>query len=467
MPFPVTANRIESNATRSLEVKVFVCYSHDDTVLAREFRLKLKELWLNLSGDYYQDVYFDEDRRIPGFEWQPGMYAHIDAADLVIFLMSTNALVKSEYCLQKELRRAAKNNKTIVPVWLTHCTWEGIKIPDHPTDKRLGDLNALPLDIHHQKLQPVTQWSDIQSAWTEVQDGLKRAVNEIRAIKNVAAVPEQYATRTVQAHGNAAAEKLQALAERNVASDMAYDSIAMPLLPYLCNQTLPEGKFKECLLSWESQALLVLVKGIYDDNPGRFWNRLHATHLSQYFGARRNLSCATATNPFSLHLDGNSDLLTAELSRALTRNPYEFKGMGDMARWLAARPEATVLVGLPQRASSRELKRGIECLLTLLQKIEDDRALSKVVIVIAIEDAALATSNLTKLVRPASFNKTRLIELPALCEVSANDIRDWYELHQLQRLGIEESTVLGVLAGNSMLRLREFDKRIQPLLRKT
>jgi internalin A len=146
-------------------VRVFVSYSHKDDELRAELdthlkifeRTKLIENW--------------HDRRIPiGTDWQGEIERELEAADLILFLVSADFLA-SDYCYDIEgkraLERERKGEARVVPIIVRDCQWKAAPF---------ARLQVLPRDA-----KAVRLWGDRDSAWSDVAEGIKRIIPEIGA----------------------------------------------------------------------------------------------------------------------------------------------------------------------------------------------------------------------------------------------------------------------------------------------
>jgi internalin A len=110
------------------------------------------------------------DRKIkPGDEWKGMIDENFQHADLILLLVSAD-FVASDYCYEIEMRAALKRHEKdeakVVPIILRACQWR---------HTLFGKLQALPKDG-----KPVTSWLNRDEAWTDVAEGIKKTVEEIR-----------------------------------------------------------------------------------------------------------------------------------------------------------------------------------------------------------------------------------------------------------------------------------------------
>ncbi len=141
---------------------VFFSYAHEDEALC-------DELQTHLAGLERQGLIRTwHDRRIgAGQEWAGEIDAHLDAADLVLLLVSPD-FVASDYCWDVETHRAlerhAAGQALVIPVVLR---------PVDFADAPFGQLRVLPRDA-----RPVTSWEDRDQAFRDVARGLRAAIEE-------------------------------------------------------------------------------------------------------------------------------------------------------------------------------------------------------------------------------------------------------------------------------------------------
>lgn len=144
-------------------VEVFCSYSHKDEALRQEFeshvaimrRQKLVQIW--------------HDRQIlAGDDWSGDIDQHLDSADIVTLLVSSDFLA-SDYCYEKEMTRAmqreGRKEALVVPIILRPCDW---------SDAPFGRLQAIPTNA-----RAVTKWENRDEAWTDVALHLKVTVKEV------------------------------------------------------------------------------------------------------------------------------------------------------------------------------------------------------------------------------------------------------------------------------------------------
>jgi nucleoside phosphorylase len=146
-------------------IDVFFSYSHKDEALRDELEAHLAALKRTgvIRGWH--------DRRIaPGATWKGEIDKNLDAAALVLLLVSADFLA-SDYCFDVEMGRALERQRQgkthLVPVILRACDWT--------TVPSLGKLQALPRDA-----KPVTSWGNRDEAWSHVAQGIRAVATMLR-----------------------------------------------------------------------------------------------------------------------------------------------------------------------------------------------------------------------------------------------------------------------------------------------
>src|SRR5579872_5396029 len=105
-----------------MELKVFFSYAREDEPL-------LKKLKQHLASMKKQGLIQDwHDRDIsPGVEWEPELLRHLDTADIILLLISSE-FIASEYCYGKELQRAISRHERrlarVIPIILRPVDWQ-------------------------------------------------------------------------------------------------------------------------------------------------------------------------------------------------------------------------------------------------------------------------------------------------------------------------------------------------------
>lgn len=156
-----------NNANQEREIHLFYSYSHKDEALRNELETHLKILQrTNVIQSW-------TDRKIEaGEDWKNRVNEELERADIILLLISAD-YIASDYCFGVEMARAlALHNKgqaVVIPIILRSVYWDNL-----PFSKIL----ALP-----QNAKAITSWSDRDSAWRDVSDGIRKVIEKFR-IKN-------------------------------------------------------------------------------------------------------------------------------------------------------------------------------------------------------------------------------------------------------------------------------------------
>jgi internalin A len=163
-------NRISAPAARDPKArkpKVFVSYSKHDVRHCDALLMRLK----CLRADGLVEPWNDRDIR-PGEEWDDEIKRQLNAADVIVFLVSP-AFEATDYIRDTEIplacARADKGECKVVPVILEKANW-----PKGIVAERLGKYNALPA-----KGKPVRDFHRHNDAWHEVQQKLRAECEEL------------------------------------------------------------------------------------------------------------------------------------------------------------------------------------------------------------------------------------------------------------------------------------------------
>lgn len=146
-------------------LRLFMSYAHKDD----EIR---KELTAHLSPLRHQGLIVEWNDRLisPGSDWEKEISVNLERSDLVILLISADFL-NSNYCMGVEMKRALSLHTSglnrVVPVIARPSLWQNM-----PFSK----LQVLPREG-----LPITKWSDRDSAYLSVVEGIELAAQELLA----------------------------------------------------------------------------------------------------------------------------------------------------------------------------------------------------------------------------------------------------------------------------------------------
>jgi O-acetyl-ADP-ribose deacetylase (regulator of RNase III) len=151
------------NSKPASAVSVFVSYSHADETLR-------KELGKHLSVLERQGIIRTwHDRMIgAGTEWEGTIDKKLNESRVILLLISSD-FIGSRYCydieMQRALERHARREALVVPIIL-----RAVSLIGTPFSK----LQALPKD-----LTPVVKWTDRDSAYVDITEGLRTAIQDL------------------------------------------------------------------------------------------------------------------------------------------------------------------------------------------------------------------------------------------------------------------------------------------------
>jgi len=144
-------------------VHIFIAYARKDSALLDEFRVHLRPLERADKLRIWYDGLIE-----PGAEWEASIKQNLHAADIILLLVSADAIA-SDYFYDKEvadaLDRHRKGDARVVPMIVRPCAWRTTP---------LAELQALPKDG-----KPVTSWSDRDEAFTYAAEALWDMVHNI------------------------------------------------------------------------------------------------------------------------------------------------------------------------------------------------------------------------------------------------------------------------------------------------
>ena len=146
-------------------MQLFYSYSHRDA----EYREAMERALAMLKRDGLLQDWSDQ-AILPGQSISSEVRAKMDEADIIVFLFSPDFICSSE-CMKEwdYARTLADRGKPLfrIPVIVRPCPWLDVLKHD--------DVKALPKDGN-----PVSNYSDADTAWLEVYEGIKSVVNQLR-----------------------------------------------------------------------------------------------------------------------------------------------------------------------------------------------------------------------------------------------------------------------------------------------
>jgi hypothetical protein len=110
-----------------IPVTIFFCYAHEDEALLKRLQMHLKPLQRHKLVDI---LWHDRDISA-GMEWQREIDSHLNAAQIIILLISPD-FIDSDYCYSIEMQRAMERHKhneaRVIPVILRSVYWKNTAV---------------------------------------------------------------------------------------------------------------------------------------------------------------------------------------------------------------------------------------------------------------------------------------------------------------------------------------------------
>jgi internalin A len=172
VPVKETLREVESpeaSAPKDSPLPLFICYAHANERHVKQLIPSLKVL----ARRGYILPWRDTDL-VPGEDWDETIKERLAGAKVVLFMVSRDFLA-SEYITKHERPFAMQmmNDKqaAVVPVILSPCDWQ---------EEDFAKLENLP-----HKGKPVSSFNPRDEAWTLVETGLKKAVEQARQFSKI------------------------------------------------------------------------------------------------------------------------------------------------------------------------------------------------------------------------------------------------------------------------------------------
>jgi tetratricopeptide (TPR) repeat protein len=143
--------------------EVFISYSHQDQALCKELEKHLS----NLEQQHIIAPWYDGNTT-PGEEWMPQIMEHLNRAQIILLLVSSDFLA-SDFCKSIEMTQAiARHNADqarVIPIILRPVDWKGASF---------AKLQALPT-----RGKPVISWPTHDDAFVDVVQGIRKAIDDL------------------------------------------------------------------------------------------------------------------------------------------------------------------------------------------------------------------------------------------------------------------------------------------------
>ena len=152
---------------QEFRLRLFYSYSHRDS----KYRKKMEDSLTLLREQEGVLKEWSDTQILPGQHISDKIRENMNAADIFVFLVSTNFIASSE--CRREWQRAreiarTKPNVALIPVILRACQWQDLD--------GMSDIKALPEDG-----RPIRTFADTDVAWKQVYEGLRDVVTKYRA----------------------------------------------------------------------------------------------------------------------------------------------------------------------------------------------------------------------------------------------------------------------------------------------
>ncbi len=147
-------------------IKIFISYAHEDEDLQQKLRKHLDILGL--------DVWVDREIR-PGTEWNADIDRELEAADIILLLLSVDFL-SSDFVRKIEIPRALERHELgvsrVVPVLLRTVSWDHLP---------LAALQAIPSD--ERWVTGTGAWNSLDEAITHVAKAVSEIARDLEGTK--------------------------------------------------------------------------------------------------------------------------------------------------------------------------------------------------------------------------------------------------------------------------------------------
>lgn len=159
------------NDEQPTPLSVFCSYAHKDDAYRQELEPSLKILKREKLIDVWHDGQLE-----PGADWKKSIDEHLQAADIILLLVSRHFLA-SDFCMDQEFESALKRNESrpvrVIPIILSQSSWD--------RNECLARLQALPTGA-----KPIESWTSKAEAYYNIEQGLRQVALEVRNRKNTA-----------------------------------------------------------------------------------------------------------------------------------------------------------------------------------------------------------------------------------------------------------------------------------------
>lgn len=269
----------QAERNMSAPLKIFIIYAREDRGYKDDL---LKSLKL-LQTQGFIEPWHDSDIK-PGDEWDKEIKAHLQAADVILPIISFN-LIDSDYINRVEIKetfhRYDKGESIlIIPILARSCSWR---------DTRLKDFHVLPSNG-----RPIKEWPDKDKAWTSVYEGVKAIILDKKKSKRAEKYSNQSEDANIYINRGLSMFNLDQYSEAIVDFDLA-----IRIFPDHADAYFYRGKAKY-LLKHYNEALedFDQVIRIYPDNADAYFYRGKTKYLLKHYNeAIKDYDQAIRMNP--------------------------------------------------------------------------------------------------------------------------------------------------------------------------
>lgn len=161
MPTP-----LDENKPASKTIKLFISYAHEDE---KPYREELDKRLKAIKRQYPMLEPWHDRNLLAGEQVHNKILQQLEVADIVVLLISPD-FVDSDYCFSHEMEIALKqyeqNQNIVIPIIIRDTAdWHTYQIGNHV---------ALPTDG-----KPHSQWADKDAFWKDVQQGIRKQVENL------------------------------------------------------------------------------------------------------------------------------------------------------------------------------------------------------------------------------------------------------------------------------------------------
>jgi len=147
--------------------KIFISYAHEDIAFQKELVKRLKPLKRKKEIVLWHDGVV-----MPGEEWDASIKKQLEAADIIIILLSAD-FVASDYIYEKELPRIIERRKNgeiqLIPIVARNVILDGTNIEMY---------QCLPQD-EKRRLKPIIEWDKqhLDKVWVQIDKQIRGVID--------------------------------------------------------------------------------------------------------------------------------------------------------------------------------------------------------------------------------------------------------------------------------------------------